>query len=82
MHNALQNVTRAMAAYAPNGSYPEGPGYWDTFRSLIITGNIAGARIHDARIAAVCLTHGVTELWTADRDFSRFLPLRTHNPLL
>ncbi len=28
VHNALHNVTRAMDAYAPNGSYPEGPGYW------------------------------------------------------
>ncbi|MCH5376017.1 MAG: heparinase, partial [Planctomycetes bacterium] len=26
--NAAQNVTRAMSAYAPKGSYPEGPGYW------------------------------------------------------
>jgi hypothetical protein len=28
VHNALQNVTHSMAAYAPAGSYPEGPGYW------------------------------------------------------
>lgn len=28
VHNALQNVTHSMAVYAPNGSYPEGPGYW------------------------------------------------------
>jgi len=28
VHNALHNVTRSMAAYAPAGSYPEGPGYW------------------------------------------------------
>lgn len=28
VHNALQNVTRSMKAFAPNGSYPEGPGYW------------------------------------------------------
>ncbi|NQT11560.1 MAG: heparinase II/III family protein, partial [Planctomycetes bacterium] len=26
--SALENVTRSMHAYAPNGSYPEGPGYW------------------------------------------------------
>ena len=37
--------------------------------------------IHDARIAAICLHNGVTELWTADRDFSRFKPLKTVNPL-
>lgn len=28
VHNALQNVHRAMDVYAPKGSYPEGPGYW------------------------------------------------------
>ena len=27
-HSALKNVTRSMAAFAPKGSYPEGPGYW------------------------------------------------------
>jgi hypothetical protein len=26
--SAVHNVTHAMAAYAPRGSYPEGPGYW------------------------------------------------------
>ena len=28
VHNALHNVTHSMDAYAPKGSYPEGPGYW------------------------------------------------------
>jgi hypothetical protein len=28
VHSALHNVTRSMASYAPEGSYPEGPGYW------------------------------------------------------
>ncbi|MHC4399515.1 MAG: heparinase II/III domain-containing protein [Planctomycetota bacterium] len=28
VHGALHNVTCSMDAYAPNGSYPEGPGYW------------------------------------------------------
>ncbi len=60
----------------------EGPGYWETLRSLVANGNISGSRIHDARIAAVCLTHGVSELWTADRDFGRFPSLRVRNPCL
>jgi hypothetical protein len=38
--------------------------------------------VHDARIAACCLRHGVTELWTADRDFSRYPALFTRNPLV
>jgi len=28
VHNALHNVTNSIRAYAPKGSYPEGPGYW------------------------------------------------------
>jgi toxin-antitoxin system PIN domain toxin len=43
---------------------------------------VAGPRVHDARIAAICLTHGVRELWTADRDFSYFPRLRTRNPVV
>ena len=58
----------------------EAPGYWPILRQLVTETKVAGPRIHDARIAAVCLAHGVTELWTADRDFSRFPALRTRNP--
>ncbi len=45
-------------------------------------GGITGPRIHDARIAALCLLHGIDELWSADRDFSRFPDLAVRNPLL
>jgi len=41
-----------------------------------------GGAIHDARIAAICLSHGVAELWSADRDFSRFPALPIRNPLI
>lgn len=51
-------------------------------RLVMEEGGIAGPRVHDARVAAICLAHGVTALWTADRDFSRFPRLRTSNPLV
>jgi hypothetical protein len=44
-------------------------------------GRVTGPVVHDARIAALCLAHGVRELWTADRDFGRFPALVTSNPL-
>lgn len=44
--------------------------------------SIRGPRFHDARIAAICIGHGITELWTADRDFSYFPRLKTRNPLV
>ena len=43
---------------------------------------LQGAAVHDARIAALCLYHGVRVPWSADRDFSRFPELAVVNPLL
>ena len=59
----------------------EGPGYWTTLRSIAKEAKCRGPMIHDARIAALCLHHGISELWSADRDFSRFPKLKVHNPL-
>lgn len=56
--------------------------YWEYFSKLVAEGRVTGARVHDARVAALCLHHGAEELWTADRDFSRFPALKTRNPLL
>jgi predicted nucleic acid-binding protein len=44
-------------------------------------GGVAGARVHDARLAALC-RHGVRELWSADRDVSRLVGLLMTNPLV
>ena len=60
----------------------EVPGYWPVARRSILDGRAAGPRAHDARIAALCLTHGVRELWSADRDFARFAALAVRNPLV
>ena len=58
------------------------PDHLDTLAELLEASKVAGARIHDARIAALCTAHGVTELWTSDRDFSRFTQVKTRNPLV
>jgi predicted nucleic acid-binding protein len=57
-------------------------GYWATLKSLMDEGRVTGPMVHDARVAAVCLLHGVRELWTADRDFGRFRGLTARNPLV
>ena len=56
--------------------------HWAELKALLNEGRIAGPAAHDARIAALCLSHGVRELWTADRDFGRFPSLRCRNPLV
>jgi uncharacterized protein len=56
--------------------------HWSSLKGLLKAAEIRGPRVHDARIAAVCLGNGVSELLTADRDFLRFPSLRVRNPLV
>ncbi len=60
----------------------ESEGYLLQLSSILQTGRVSGPQVHDARVAALCRHHGVTELWTADRDFGRFPRLKAVNPLL
>jgi toxin-antitoxin system PIN domain toxin len=59
----------------------EAASYWAILKPLLVGGQIEGPRVHDARIAALCLEHGIRELWSVDRDFSRFPGLTVRNPL-
>ncbi|HEV2303518.1 MAG TPA: TA system VapC family ribonuclease toxin [Stellaceae bacterium] len=56
--------------------------HWPALRGLLADSRIAGAQVHDARIAALCREHGVRELWSADRDFGRFKGFAVANPLI
>jgi toxin-antitoxin system PIN domain toxin len=60
----------------------ESPGYFEKLREIATAAKLRGPRIHDARIAALCLHHGVSELWSADRDFSAFPQLKVRNRLV
>jgi toxin-antitoxin system PIN domain toxin len=55
--------------------------HWTDLSSVLASAKVQGAAVHDARIVAICQGNGVGELWTADRDFSRFSGIRTANPL-
>jgi len=60
----------------------EGPGYAEHLARVLTQGKVVGAKVHDARVAALCAYHGVRELWTADRDFTRFSSITVRNPLV
>ena len=60
----------------------EADDYLQHLEPLALAAKAHGGAIHDARIAAICLSHGVAELWSADRDFSRFPALAVRNPLI
>jgi len=56
--------------------------HWPRLRSLLAAARTVGPQVHDARIAALCLQHGVRTLWSADRDFGRYPTLSVVNPLI
>ena len=60
----------------------ESEDYGPRLRSILQTGRVSGPQVHDARVAALCQHYGVSELWTIDRDFSRFPGLTVRNPLV
>ena len=60
----------------------ESRGHADILGELLRRSGVTGAKVHDARIAAICLGHGVDALWSNDRDFSWFPQLRVISPLV
>ncbi|MFV0408071.1 MAG: type II toxin-antitoxin system VapC family toxin [Propioniciclava sp.] len=71
----------ALAALPNLQFLPEAMTHLVELRAMMARDGVTGPRVHDARIAAICRSHGVSVLWTADRDFSWFPELRTKNPL-
>ncbi len=56
------------------------PNHAEVMMSVIEEAGVSGNLIHDAHIAALCIEHGISELITGDRDFSRFDSLSLINP--
>jgi toxin-antitoxin system PIN domain toxin len=55
-------------------------GFTPVLESYLRRSRVRGPVVHDARIAAICVAHGVGKLLTRDRDFSLFPELATENP--
>jgi uncharacterized protein len=73
---------RALHTLANLAFIAEADDHLQNLESLALPAKAGGGAIHDARIAAICVSHGVTELWSADRDFSRYPALAVRNPLI
>jgi hypothetical protein len=60
----------------------EPPDFAETLSKLLVRSRVRGPIVHDARIAAICLAHGVEALLTRDRDFSLFPELAVRDPFV
>lgn len=83
--STLKQATEQVSAWMASPSLVllgEPTDYWPTLQGLLASSRAVGPKVHDARVAALCIAHGVRELWSADRDFSAFAGLDTRNPLV
>ena len=55
--------------------------HWAILSGLLTSGQVSGALVSDAHLAALAIEHGAT-LVTNDRDFARFPDLEVEYPLL
>ena len=77
------NQLRAWASAPSNRMIGETSDFPDILGRFVGRPRIVGGVVHDARIAAICVAHGVEALLTrdrGDRDFSLFPELETRDP--
>lgn len=60
---------------------PDGPGVHLEWRRLVLLHNVKGVQVHDARLAAVMLVHGISNILTLNPDdFRRYGLFKTAAP--
>lgn len=75
---AIGNVTSLLSR--PHVRSPgEAEGFWETFRSSA-GDHTRGNAVPDVHIAALMRQHGVTTIFTRDRDYRRFDGIRAQDP--
>jgi len=76
---ATEAAEAKMAAFeAAFPLLPDTPGIFPTWKVLVETFNVVGKQVHDARLMAVCYTHGVTHLLTF--NIQHFVRLASYGP--
>lgn len=73
---------QAWSASPSNYLIGETDRFTDILRLFVQRPHVVGGVVHDARIAAICVAHGIEYLLTRDRDFSLFPELPTRDPLM
>jgi predicted nucleic acid-binding protein len=60
---------------------PDNPAVYPLWRQLVTSLGVMGVQVHDARLVAFMMAHGVTELLTLNpTDFARYATIKTATP--
>lgn len=79
MERALADVGRILASPSLR-LLQETVRHAEAMEDAIREGGAAGNLVHDAHIVTLCLEHGVSQLYSGDRDFRRFPSVRVVDP--
>lgn len=58
----------------------EGPGFWDTYRTVADAVKPRGNLVPDAHLVALMRQHDVATIWSRDRDLRRFDGITVKDP--
>lgn len=58
----------------------EADGFWDSYREVTGAVTVRGNLVPDAHIVALMRQHGVSTIWSHDRDFHKFSGIRVRDP--
>jgi predicted nucleic acid-binding protein len=71
----VRSIERAMVFL------PDGPRVYAVWRNLVATRSVSGKQVHDARLVAAMMVHGVTRLLTLNTaDFKRYPEITAVHP--
>jgi len=71
--------TRALEALFP--LLPDSPAIHSIWRQLVVSAVVSGRQVHDARLAAVMIAHGITRILTFNTsDFTRYPGITALHP--
>lgn len=76
---AVDNVTRLLA---PSHIHAEGeaPGFWPAYQQVAAPTKPRGNLVPDTHLVTLMHQHGVSKIWTADRDFRKFDGIKALDP--
>jgi len=58
----------------------EADGFWDTYREVTGGAVVRGNLVPDAHVVALMRQHGVSTIWSHDRDFLKFPGISVRDP--
>ncbi|HMJ25231.1 MAG TPA: hypothetical protein VK475_05360, partial [Pyrinomonadaceae bacterium] len=60
---------------------PDSPSVYEGWKALVLAHKVIGVNVHDARLVAAMLIHGVTHILTANiKDFDRYAAVTAVTP--